>query len=177
MSRFMEVYEPVEEGIIDKAFSVRNYAMRGAQNKVLDDKAAKRDSDSKIVFISESNFKNKDYTGSLKAWNPEDFNAFGIFYGIYKQFSSIKLVANKKQVIMSKKFWDEHADDSILVFSVPRADCNKGTDLITEPVVTRSYTVKKDKLKTKKMAISVRKLIAKCGWKAVAGKLDGEVLK
>ena len=177
MSRFLQVYEPVEEGVIDKAFSINNYVKRGVQNKVLSDKAAKRDSDNKIVFISETNFKNKDYTGSLKALNPEDFNAFGIFYGIYKQFPSTKLIANKKQVVVSKKFWDEHANDNVLVFSIPKSDCNKGTDLIAQPVVTMSYTVKKEKLKTKKMTISVRKLITKCGWKAVAGKMDGEELK
>lgn len=177
MSRFAHVYEPTVEGIVDKGFSLLNYGTRGAQNKVLGNKAEKRDSDTKIVFISEANFNDKEYDGILRAWNPEDFNVFAIPYGIYKQVPSVKLVATKKQVILSKKFWEEHADDNILVFSVPTKDCNKGKDIIAQPVVTLSYTIKKDKLKTKKMSISIRKLIKRCGWKAVATKADGEELK
>ena len=91
----MKVYEPVTEGPVDKFFSIQNYAIRGGQNKVLGSKADKRDSDTKIVFISETNFNNKDYTGLLRAWNPEDFNHFAMFYGIYKQFSGTKLLVNK----------------------------------------------------------------------------------
>ena len=177
MSKFMEVYEPTEEGLGTKLISKGTYLLRGGQNKVLASKAAKRDSDTKIVFISEANYNDKDNKQLLRAWNHEDFNAFGMFYGVYKQFSGTKLLANKKQLVVSKAFWDKHADDKILVFSVKREDCNKGRDLIAQPVVTNSYTVSKDKLKNQKAALALRAFVKKCGWKAVAGKVDGDELK
>ena len=173
MSKFMNVYEGIGTKIISKA----TYALRGGQNKTFDTEAEARDSFTKIVFISEANYNDKSNTQLLRAWNPDDFNHFGMFYGVYKQFSGTKLIAPKKQLIVSKAFWEAHANDKILVFSVQRSDCKKGRDLIAQPVTTFMYTVSKDKLKTKKMALPLRQFIRKCGYKAVASKVDGEELK
>ena len=177
MSLFTQVCEPVEEGLGTKLVSGFTYEMRAGQNRVFKDKASARDSATKIAFMSEANFNDKNNKQLVRAWNPQDFTEFGMFYGIYKQFSGTKLVAPKKQLIVSKAFWDKHADDKILVFSVKREECNKGRDLIAQPVVTLSYTISKDKLKNKKATLTVRQLVKKCGWKAVAGKVDGEELK
>ena len=157
---------PVEEGLFTKYWAHQMKVSQAGHKLVQGSKADKRDTDVKIVLIAECNLKDKVWNKPLFAWNPDDYKHIAVYYGVARQYSGIQTVdANKKLVITSEKFWSEHADDKILVFKVKREDCNKGKNIITDPMISWIYTTKKDKLKTQFKVTTVRKIIKEMGYK------------
>ena len=156
---------PLEEGLLDKYLGMWMKVGQAGGKLVKSKEADKRDSVDKIVLISEANFENPQWNKPLFAWNPDDYKHIAIYYGLVRQYSSIHADANKKLVVMPEKFWNEHADDKIIIFKVKREDCNKGKNIVTHPCVTWLYTVKKDKLKTQYKVTTIRKIIKEMGFR------------
>jgi len=161
MSKFMEVYEPVNEGVFSKLWGL-NIKIGKAANKTINNaKADKRDNPVKIVLILEDNFKNKDWDKPLYAWNEEDFRHIAIYHGIKRQIPGSD--CNDKRVVMPESTWNKFADHKILVFKVKREDCKKTDEIVSHPFVSWMYKTSKDKLKQQSKAIKVRDLIKQSG--------------
>lgn len=172
----MKVYTPAEEGLITKGLSITQDVIKSGTNMAMGDTADKRDKPVKVAIIAEVNYTNKDWDKPVFCWNDEDLKYVLVPYGLCRQYSQIKYNQQKKAVIMSSGFWNEHADDKILLFKVDRAKCNRQKTIISlQTVVARLYTTKKANLKTKKQTLTIRQIIKQTGLKSMT--INGDELK
>ena len=166
LNKFLHAsYNPVTEGFTEKYLGFWMKAGQVGGKLVKGGEADKRDSETKIVLISEANLKNHDWNKPLYAWNPEDYKHIAVYYGIVRMYSQFHADITKKLLIVSEAFWNNHADDKIIIFKVKRADCKKGKNIVTHPCVTWLYTTKKANLKIQSKTTTIRGIVKELGFK------------